>query len=147
LSDPEFKIDKERIVLINSEKDLEIIKKQVGYPDDGRAFLKWLGYTAINIKAPDAKAKEPTLNTMPFVFARAIAGIFKDKESVRKPYQALVKSYGDSGLISGEALANLEDLDNLALQLVDIPLIIATEQLGKAVDAQIIYEEETKPRI
>ena len=129
-------IKDERIVLINSDKDLEIIK-HVSFPGNALEYLASLGLRTINVKAPNAK--EANLNSMPLVITRAIAGIFKDEPSIRNSYQQLARSYGENEQIQVEDLKKINDL---ALKLVEIPLIIVSEELDQeAIQAQIIYEE------
>jgi pyruvate,water dikinase len=117
-------IEKDRIALINSPGDLEnidILK------------LQEQGFKLINVKTPNTK--EASLNTMPLVIARAIAGIFQDQESVVKPpYQELIKSYSESGQISFEDLVQLSDLTS---QISTVPLVRVSEEIAQA---QTVYE-------
>lgn len=117
-------IEKDRIALIKASGDLKNIDV---------LKLQEQGFKLINVKTPNAK--ETSINTMPLVIARAIAGIFQNEEVVFKPYQELVRSYGETGKISAEDLAKLTDLTS---QISEIPLVKASEEIAQA---QIIYEE------
>ncbi|MFC1593264.1 putative PEP-binding protein, partial [Candidatus Omnitrophota bacterium] len=125
-------IAEERIVLINSALDLENIKQE--FKTEGLSqLLQDKDLKAINVKTPTAK--EASLNTMPLVIARAIAGIFEDEQSVVKEYQELGQTYVESGLVSTETL---EQLDDLTSQISEIPLVKVSEEIAQA---QITYEE------
>ena len=121
-----YNIAPERIMLINSGLDLKNI-------NISELLREKPGLKLINVKTPTAG--EASLNTMPLIIARAIAGIFQSEGALIEQYTKLSRSYSESGQISAE---DLKSLNELTSQITSVPLVKVSEEIAQA---QIIYEE------
>jgi len=121
----------ERIVLINSQKDIETIKKDLKVNDLAEVIKTRPGLKAVDLET----ATGANVNIMPLAVARAASSILKDEKEVVNQYQAMNKEYADKKLISSDDLAKLNDLTS---EITKMPIVKATEDVAKA---QVSYAE------
>lgn len=114
----------EKIVLINTQKDIEIIKKEFKANDISEVIKARSGLKALNLETASAD----NVNIAPLVVARAVSGILENEKDVVGKYQEMNKEYVQKNLISAEDLAKLNDLTS---EITQMPLVKATEDVAK----------------
>jgi len=96
------------IVIVASKEDMETVSKKL----ETKKELK-----AITVSMP--KPDKAMINSMPLVFARAIADIFKIEEAVLTSYKDMLQNHVETGQISvGDSVR----LRNFAFQVTEMPL-------------------------
>ena len=112
-------------VLVNAPADASYINKVIGLD------LHEFNLKAINVESPNAR--EDSLNSMPLVIARAIAGILDYDDYAVQKFEEFSRNY--SGQTSTEDLAGI---NNLNIEISSVPLMKVSEEVTRA---QITYEE------
>jgi len=131
-------IPPERIALFNSHLDRQDIKKEFGVDVDDTGLDRLLedkGLHVTNVNTPNAK--EASINAMPLVIARGLAGILAYDDYIKQKFEELSQNY--KGQMSEEDLARV---NNLTAQVCDMPLVQLTKEKDKEVlEAHITYKE------
>lgn len=114
----------EKIVLINSQKDIETIKKELKVSDLAEVIKTRPGLKAVNLETASAE----NINIMPLTVARAVTSILENEQGVVDQYKQMNQEYAQKNLISANDLAKLNDL---TAAIIEIPLVRTTEAVAK----------------
>ncbi len=114
----------EKIVLINSPKDIERIKQEFKAGGLSEVIKAKPGLKAVNLDTASAE----NVNITPLAVARAVSSILQDEKEVVSQYQQMNEEYADKKIISAEDLAMLNDLTS---EVAKMPLARATEDVAK----------------
>jgi pyruvate, water dikinase len=118
-----------KVTLIVSEADARDIAQEFKVKDLD-AFLSLNPMLkAQTVQSADANS----INAMPLVIARAVAGVLANEQAVTQQFAKLVQNY--QGRLSDSALARFNDL---AVSLSEVPLVKVSDEVA---EAQITYKE------
>lgn len=104
--------------------------------------IERLGVQIVNVETPNAK--EMRINSMPLVIARAIAGILQKEKPVVEKFKELSQNYKDSGQISEQDLAAINDLTT---QISNMPLVLVNQEIAEAAEVYKTTSEGSSGKV
>jgi len=123
-----------KVVLINSDIDLDNIKTEFLLPDATEFFNRNKDLLSVHVFTPRTTEPLKHINAVPLAFAKAMALIF-DTGNTREQFAKMVQAFEEKGMISHEDAASL---NQLTLQLSDIPLVTVSDEIVKL---QVAFED------
>jgi len=129
-----YKISPKKVVLINSDLDLDNIKTEYGLADASIFFQKNRELQAVHVFTPKTGDANKQINAIPLAIAKAVAIIF-DEENVRAQFARMITAFMERGIISE---ADAKSLNQLTVQISDIPLVTVSDDIAWQ---QVTYED------
>ncbi|HQQ05885.1 MAG TPA: PEP/pyruvate-binding domain-containing protein [Candidatus Omnitrophota bacterium] len=129
-----LKIQPHKVVLINSDLDLDAIKGEYTVADASAFFDKNPQLRSIHIATPRTVGAAKQINAVPLALAKAMAIVF-DEGNTRAQFARMVQAFKDKGMISE---ADALSLNQLTMQLFDIPLVTVSDDIAKL---QTMFED------
>ena len=121
-----LKISQKKVVLINSDQDMDNIKDEYKVSDASEFFNNNRELRSVHVATARTGETIKQVNAVPLAFAKAVALIF-DEINVRLQVAKMVKAFKDKGLISESDAASL---NQLTTQLSDIPLVTVSDDIA-----------------
>ncbi|HQJ15126.1 MAG TPA: hypothetical protein PLJ26_01370 [Candidatus Omnitrophota bacterium] len=129
-----LKISPRKVVLINSDLDLDNIKDEYKVPDASVFFNNNRELQMVHVSTARTAGAVKQINAVPLAIAKAIAIIF-DVGTTRAQFAKMVQAFKDRGMISE---ADAKSLNELTAQISDIPLVAVSDDIARL---QVIFED------